>query len=840
MAHIADREAIWLPVAGPVDVARLRGLLVEALSIPLEGPTATRVERILAAHGPMLVVLDGLGEPDEAVDGELRRWLAANPELGVLVTCRHGPSPDRRDGPISVALGPLSVRADEGLSDAARLVMQRARHMHPGCAPPSPEQAEALARLLDGLPEAIVLSVSRLGIFSPGQLLAQIDALGRADSIGPALSALVDDLLGELSPADRALVAALTVFDRGFEAPDAVAVLGPVLGGAGAVLDGLSRLTQRFIVNRMTAHARSSSRRLIVMGCVAERASQTADPDLGPARAAHARFFAQRASERHVALRTEAGPAARGWFAAEKGNIQRAWATCCAHGQREALAMSGWRLAMTCSAPSAGWADRPIPLAQADRLRPTVEAVAGWLSLAYMAARHGDLDAASTMCDRAADLADDPASAGRVEGVRATVLTRRGRVAEALEAHARAIVGLADGSDHALGWARANQGQTLMHAGRADEAIATMRAATSHFEACGDRYGMAVTQGNLAIVYGGQGELSTALELVSRAVEHGDAIDAPRARVNHRTVLAWLKSETGDLDGALTTLDQALPELERMGEPRILCSAYIEQAVALHRRGALASARSAYRRAVEQAHRTQGLFYRAQLEGYRAALEAMAGCPAEARAHIERAAGFAEQAPETRLMTVVELLGHQVELAERPTLVADGRLDEAHRRVREARSAVSAARRMGPSPPPYATYWRRVVQLLDAAVDAAAEALDTPLPAPEGDGRWAVEPGAVGLWTPEGAHIDLRRSRVLRRLLGALVRAHAEAPGSTLDADAMWKAGWGDEQVREASRRNRLHVSIAKLRAAGLRPLLQRIDSGYRLDPEAPIATIGG
>ena len=72
------------------------------------------------------------------------------------------------------------------------------------------------------------------------------------------------------------------------------------------------------------------------------------------------------------------------------------------------------------------------------------------------------------------------------------------------------------------------------------------------------------------------------------------------------------------------------------------------------------------------------------------------------------------------------------------------------------------------------------------------------------------------------------------------MRAHADAPGSTLDADAMWRAGWGDEQVREASRRNRLHVSVAKLRSAGLRPLLQRIDGGYRLDPDAVVRTLGG
>jgi hypothetical protein len=89
--------------------------------------------------------------------------------------------------------------------------------------------------------------------------------------------------------------------------------------------------------------------------------------------------------------------------------------------------------------------------------------------------------------------------------------------------------------------------------------------------------------------------------------------------------------------------------------------------------------------------------------------------------------------------------------------------------------------------------------------------------------------------TPSGERGDLSRRESARRILLALVRRRLEAPGSPLTARELIEAGWPGERIAEGAAKNRLHVTLAKLREMGLRDVLLHCDAGHFIDPAMPI-----
>jgi DNA-binding response OmpR family regulator len=70
-------------------------------------------------------------------------------------------------------------------------------------------------------------------------------------------------------------------------------------------------------------------------------------------------------------------------------------------------------------------------------------------------------------------------------------------------------------------------------------------------------------------------------------------------------------------------------------------------------------------------------------------------------------------------------------------------------------------------------------------------------------------------------------SRTARRLLVALAQAHPSA----LNIEQLFKAGWPGERVVASAQKNRVFVSLSKLRKYGLEGKIDRVDDGYRLAP---------
>ncbi len=82
--------------------------------------------------------------------------------------------------------------------------------------------------------------------------------------------------------------------------------------------------------------------------------------------------------------------------------------------------------------------------------------------------------------------------------------------------------------------------------------------------------------------------------------------------------------------------------------------------------------------------------------------------------------------------------------------------------------------------------------------------------------------------------IDLRRRSNAGRLLVALVERRLSHPGESCSRDELVISVWPGERMLAHAALNRLNVALSKLRAAGLRDLLQTVSHGYRLDPEVP------
>jgi len=88
-------------------------------------------------------------------------------------------------------------------------------------------------------------------------------------------------------------------------------------------------------------------------------------------------------------------------------------------------------------------------------------------------------------------------------------------------------------------------------------------------------------------------------------------------------------------------------------------------------------------------------------------------------------------------------------------------------------------------------------------------------------GRWFV--------IAEGVRVDTSPYRNVCRALELLVKEHLARPGIAVSTDALVKHIWRDQTILESAARNRLRVTIAKLRKAGLEDFLVTADAGYRL-----------
>jgi predicted ATPase/class 3 adenylate cyclase len=214
----------------------------------------------------LLLVLDNFEQVVEAGAPLVRELIGSSPQLHVLVTSRAAL---RLTGEQEIPVPPLDVPDPDhlpplrvlGQIEAIALFVQRARAVAPGFAV-TDENARAvteICRRLDGLPLGIELAAARVKLLSPvailDRLTRRLPVLSTAARDAPArqrtLHAAIDWSYQLLDPAERRLLARLSVFAGGWtlDAAEEVCAARAELGVD--TLEGLSSLIDKSLARRM-------------------------------------------------------------------------------------------------------------------------------------------------------------------------------------------------------------------------------------------------------------------------------------------------------------------------------------------------------------------------------------------------------------------------------------------------------------------------------------------------------------------------------------------------------------------------------------------------------------
>lgn len=342
---------------------------------------------------------------------------------------------------------------------------------------------------------------------------------------------------------------------------------------------------------------------------------------------------------------------------------------------------------------------------------------------------------------------------------------------------------------------------------------------------------------DLANVLAEAGKSAQATALLVRAREHFHAAGDVREEGFVAMMLGTRLLDEGELDAARRDLDGALELLRRAGDSRSEAWTLAMRALVDAERGEAAPARErleaslALLRRVGDAH-TEGIVL--TLAG-NVALEL--GLLEDAEAAYRDAIPLVEAADDHGLLSLARAGAALVDhVSGRSVAARDGMrraLELSQDDAREPR--------------------RQAVQLLALAIEdraAAAEAAKAREPAAE-EVRFArrvlgrVLGGVVsaadrspvvvardGTWVRlrSGETVQLAAARSAARVLAKLAFERVRRPGIPVAPPALVRAGWPDEQILPKAAKNRLHVTIARLRRLGLSTLIVHGPEGYMLD----------
>lgn len=544
LAFEAARSLTWpitvVELGGIVDPASVAGLLANSVPVPTDPGT-----------DPLDVIADRIGDDDwlmlfdtcehlvDIVAEIALRLLGRCPSLRILATSRQ---PLHLSGevvwpvPLLELPDPGSVRATEvGASAAVRLFVERARAVHPSFNLDDTNAASiaAICTTLDGLPLAIELAASRVGLLSPSSLHERLrdrftlltggprDAAARQRS----LQATVEWSVDQLEPPERQFLDNLGVFAGSFGLDAAAAVtdtdqhtafdiLGVLVERSLVISDGDDRFRQ---LDTLREFSRSSLRRADPQG---ER---------------------QRAAERRLAMWVRQltvacdpyshGPLPAGWprLRAEAANIRTALEWAFSPGGDAHL---GARI---------------------------VGATTGSLALA------GDFADAARWLDSAQSVElDDETAATVLRGVAVTELYQ-GRFASSLSAgeasHSHA---LATGIVPLSASCAITYGSAAWGVGELARSERLLREAADDFDAVGDVRGRGFALARLARTLSDLGDAG-AVAIATAAVDDLETSDDDWVRVVALDHLAYILLATGDHHAAAVRAEQAIALAERVG-----------------------------------------------------------------------------------------------------------------------------------------------------------------------------------------------------------------------------------------------------------------------------------
>lgn len=764
---VDGRTAAWVPLES-VAPDRLEDAIARELGVP-----SGRDGLVSALRDVQVLVLDGA----EGVTQGLPELLDALGPAAALVTTRR-----RMASGVTVELGPLPA------AEAVEVFRSRARTVGAGEVVEREGAAvAALVERLEGWPLALELAASRMRVYSPAELLDEptLPVLtdqtrgGRHGSLSDALQAS----WALLEPGDRTALAAIARFRGPFDRAGFRAV-------AGAGLDALERLMDASLVQWSAV---AGARRYQVLAPIREFALERND-DAGAAE----RYAT------HVLAGAESAAAD-----AETSKAAEA---------RAELSRLTPDLEALLDHPPATAARAALALAVLARARGPLQTAVEWLAAIP---RDGvPLETAQALDLAQADLGirmfQGDAPLALLAGLPESTLTLRHR------------------------------GLAYLRARDVEAAVTWLDRARRSAEAEGDRYEQTQALLSLGVAHLQAGRTSTAAAALREARAHVEHVDAP------------------DLEGM--TLKFLCSTERDLGAPVPSRIGWVERAVALHRR-------SGNLRLEAMALNVLAITL---LDGDDPRAEAIM---AEG-AHIAERAGLRSTVDQMKLLRALDRLGRlDLDGAEAELVKLDqpdvhpwmhnwrhvlegivalhrGNRDLAVLLAREAVEGAVASELQGdavlfgcvlallgegepPEPlevlPPNAPM--RMLCELAAQVRRGEPVASAQLRAAHGfvearvflsvtAGGSGTEVAADGSWfqVRGEARVDLRRRRVLRRVLAALVRRRAEP----ITHEELLAEGWPGERPTAASGRARVHVAVADLRRLGLRDAIQTVENDGR------------
>lgn len=535
---------------GPIEAARA---IADVLGVVLgPGEPEALVDQLghaLAARGEAILVLDTCERLVGAAD-LVRRLVERAPDARILLTSRTVPSP----GFEVIDVPPLSTSAARDL--LAHLALERGYDVGGDPA------LVALADRLDGVPLALELAASRIGVLAPSEVLDRLHPAwlrsGSAETSErqATLRATLDWSWDLLEARERSALAQLSVFAGAFDPTAAEAVLE--LEGDPFVLDVLQALCNHSWLSweggrlRMLASAREYA---------AERLD---DPTVAHER--HGRWFAGRLDRGGPIVRpSRCEPNHRRELQLEVDDLVLATRRAVARGDARTAfdaCRGAWEV-LQATGPLQLSLELTRSVADLVDLSPS-ESVRIAVMRGRSAELLGHLDEARAVLERA--LAEhEPTGL-----YRADVLSGLGRCAtcendleRAAALHGRAGELFRAAMDsQGQGVSAVNRAQVSWRQGKPDQARALFHEALVQMRAAGNRRGRAEALISLSMLLYYQGELEACRDCTTEALEVYRALGDRRGEAVALGNLGALYSSTG-----------------RRGDARDAC----EQALALHR-----------------------------------------------------------------------------------------------------------------------------------------------------------------------------------------------------------------------------------------------------------------